>query len=124
LDFFEKNTLKVYKAGWSLFLDFLLQCEWDDLDFFNTEEHIQELYNNFVAFLMNERNNVPYHVILQNKSAVASFLDTAFDIHVSDNVSQKLMVRGFKKRNLKAPAKRAILDAAVLLNYYRRTYPL
>jgi hypothetical protein len=29
------------------------------------------------------------------------------------------MVRGFKKRNLKAPAKRAIWDAAVLLNYYR-----
>jgi hypothetical protein len=34
-------------------------------------------------------------------------------------VSQKLIVRGFKKRNLKAPAKRATWDAAVLSNFYR-----
>jgi hypothetical protein len=85
LDSFEKNTLKAYKAGWSIFIDFLLSCEWDDLDFFNTEEHIQELYNNFVAFLMNERYNVPYHAILQYKSAIASFLDTAYDTHVAKN---------------------------------------
>jgi hypothetical protein len=108
LDSFEGNTLKAYKAGWSVFLDFLLSCEWDDLDLFNSEEHIQELYNNFIAFLMNERNNVPYHAVLSYKSAVASLLDTAYDTHFADNVSQKLMVRGFKKRNLKAPAKRAI----------------
>jgi hypothetical protein len=119
LDSFEGTTLKTYKAGWSVFIDFLLSCEWDDLDLFNSEEHVQELYDNFVSFLMNERNNVPYHAVLLYKSAVASFLNTCYDTHVADNVSQKLMVRGFKKRNLKAPAKRAIWDAAVLLNYYR-----
>jgi hypothetical protein len=117
---FEGNTLKAYKAGWSVFIDFLLSCEWDDLDLFNSEEHVQELYDNFVSFLMNERNNVPYHATLQYKSTVASFLNTAYNIHVADNVSQKLTVRGFKKRNLKAPTKRAIWDAAVLLNYYRK----
>jgi hypothetical protein len=119
LDSFEGTTLKAYKVGWSVFIVFLLSCEWDDLDLFNSEEHVQELYDNFVAFLMNERNNVPYHTVLLYKSAVASFLDTAYDTHVAVNVSQKLMVRGFKKRNLKAPAKRTIWDAAVLLNYYR-----
>jgi hypothetical protein len=108
LDSFEGTTLKAYKAGWSLFVDFLLSCEWDDIVFFNSEEQVQELYDSFVSFLMNERNNVPYHATLQYESAVASFLNTAYNIHVADNVSQKLIVRGFKKRNLKAPAKRAI----------------
>jgi hypothetical protein len=68
---------------------------------------------------MNERNNVPYHATLQYKSAVASVLNWAYNIHVADNVSQKLIVRGFKKRILKAPAKRATWDAAVLLNFFR-----
>jgi hypothetical protein len=38
LDSFEGTTLKAYKASWSVFVDFLLSCEWDDIDFFNSEE--------------------------------------------------------------------------------------
>jgi hypothetical protein len=68
---------------------------------------------------MNERNNVPYNATLLYKSAVSSFLDSAYNTHVADNLSQKLVVRGFKKRNRKTPSKRAIWDAAVLLNFYR-----
>jgi hypothetical protein len=51
LSSFEGTTLKAYKAGWSIFVDFLLSCEWDDIDFFNSEEQVQELYDNFVSFL-------------------------------------------------------------------------
>jgi hypothetical protein len=79
LSSFEGTTLKAYKAGWSVFIDFLLSCEWDDIDFFNSEEQVQELYDNFVA----------------------SFLNSAYNIHVAENVSQKLIVRGFKKTNRK-----------------------
>jgi hypothetical protein len=61
LSSFEGITLKAYKAGWSVFVDFLLSYEWDDIDFFNSEEQVQELYDNLVSFLMNERNNVPYY---------------------------------------------------------------
>jgi hypothetical protein len=116
LSSFEGTTLKSYKAGWSVFVDYLLSCEWDDMDFFNSEEQVQELYNNFVSFLMNERNNVPYNVTLLYKSAVASFMNSVCNILVADSVAQKLVVRGFKKINRKAPSKRAIWDAKVLLN--------
>jgi hypothetical protein len=34
-------------------------------------------------------------------------------------VVQKLVIRGFKKRNRKAPSKRVIWDVAVLFNFYR-----
>jgi hypothetical protein len=64
LSSFEGTTIKAYKAGWSVFVDFLLSCELDDFDFFNLEEHFQELCDNFVSFLMNEHNNVPYHATL------------------------------------------------------------
>jgi hypothetical protein len=66
---------------------------------------------------MNERHNVPYNATLLYKSSVASFLNWAYNIHIADNVAQKLVVRGFKKRNRKAPSKREIWDAAVLLNF-------
>jgi hypothetical protein len=105
LSSFEGTTLKAYKASWSVFVDYLLSCEWDDIDFFISEEQVQELYDNFVSFLMNERNNVPYNTTLLYKSPVASFLNSAYNIHVADNVAQKLVLRGFKKRNHKAPAK-------------------
>jgi hypothetical protein len=35
LNSFEGTTLKAYKAGWSVFVDFLLLSEWNDIDFFN-----------------------------------------------------------------------------------------
>jgi hypothetical protein len=118
LSSFEGITLKAYKAGWSVFVDYLLSCEWDDIDFFNSVEQVQELYDNFLSFLMNERNNVPYNATLLYKSAVTSFLYSVYNIHVADNVTQKLVVR-VKKRNLKAPAKREIWEAAMLLSFYR-----
>jgi hypothetical protein len=108
LNSFEETTLKAYKAGWSIFVDYLLSCEWDDIDFFNSEEQVQELYNNFVSFLMNEQNNVPYKATLLYKLAVFSFLNSNYNIHVANNVAQKLIVRSFKKRNQKTPSKQAI----------------
>jgi hypothetical protein len=68
---------------------------------------------------MNERNKVPYHTTLLYKSAIASFLNSAYNIHVAGNLDQKLVVRNFKKRNCKIPSKRAILDAVVFLIFYR-----